>query len=151
MPTTKKKTISKTKSASAAKTRVIARREREVVIALPDVKVPRFLQGFVDFVREQGVVGLAVGLILGFAAKTLIDSLVQNIFNPLVGLLTGGISLENKVACVREVANQCTTNIRYGKFLSDLISFLIVAAVVYFVVKGLKLEKLDKKKEEEKK
>jgi hypothetical protein len=82
-------------------TKKVVRREREVTVVLPAIKAPRFLQGFVDFVREQGVVGLAIGLILGFASKTVVDSLVNNIFNPIVGLLTGGISLEHKTACLK--------------------------------------------------
>jgi large conductance mechanosensitive channel len=129
-------------------TKKIVRREREVAIVLPAVKAPQFLQGFVDFIREQGVVGLAIGLILGFASKTVVDSMVNNIFNPIVGLLTGGISLEHKTACLtRNTEGVCTTTLKYGQFISDLISFLIVVAAVYFVFKMLKLERLDKKKE----
>ena len=70
--------------------RVVTR--KEVTVNLPVVHPPKFLRGFVKFVREQGVVGLAVGLILGVAAKSVIDSFVQNIVNPVVGLLTGGVS-----------------------------------------------------------
>jgi large conductance mechanosensitive channel len=107
------------------------------------------LQGFVDFVREQGVVGLAVGLILGFAAKTLVDSAVNNLFNPLVGLLTGGVSLEHKTWCLhKDISDACTASLGYGRFLSDLISFLVVVLLVYLVFKSLKLERLDKKKAE---
>jgi large conductance mechanosensitive channel len=135
------------KSAEAQTKRVV---KREVVIALPEVKAPKFLQGFVDFVREQGVVGLAIGLILGFASKSVVDSLVDNIFNPVIGLLTGGISLEHKVICLTRdnTTGACTTTLKYGQFISDLISFFIVVAAVYFVFKLLKLERLDKKKEE---
>jgi large conductance mechanosensitive channel len=137
---------SEDKSAEA-ETKKIVRREREVTVVLPALKAPKFLQGFVDFVREQGVVGLAIGLILGFASKTVVDSLVDNIFNPLVGLVTGGISLEHKTACIsRNDAGMCTTVMKYGQFLSDLISFFIVVAAVYIVFKVLKLERLDKKK-----
>lgn len=128
----------------------VVRQDQQVAIILPEVKAPRFLQGFVDFIREQGVVGVAIGLILGFASKGVVDSLVNNVFNPIVGLLTGGISLEDKVACIKEVGAQCTTSIKYGQFLSDFISFVIVVALVYFVFMGLKLQKLDKKKEESK-
>ena len=125
--------------------------KREVVIVLPAVKAPGWLQGFVDFIREQGVVGLAVGLILGIAAKSVIDSLVNNIFNPIVGLLTGGVTLDHKTLCIlHETGGACKTNLGYGHFLSDLISFIIVAALVYFVVKSLKLDKVDKKKVEAK-
>ncbi len=125
----------------------VARVDNNLVVELPEVKAPKFLQGFVDFIREQGVVGLAIGLILGFASKTVIDSLVNNIFNPFVGLLTGGISLEHKVACLKQVGGQCTTALKYGQFISDFISFIIIVALVYLVFKGLKLERLDKKKD----
>lgn len=121
----------------------IARHEEGIVVVLPPIKAPGWLQGFVDFVREQGVVGLAVGLILGVASKSLIDSLVANIFNPVVGLITGGGNLANKAVCLND---SCSSKMGYGQFISDLVSFIIVAAIVYFVVKKLKLDKLDKKK-----
>jgi large conductance mechanosensitive channel len=136
---------------NTGKRKRIIRKEGDVVVPLRVVKAPKFLQGFVDFIREQGVVGLAIGLILGFASKTLVDSMVSNIFNPIVGLLTGGISLEHKTACIRHAYSAngeyvCTTSLHYGQFLSDFISFVIVVALVYFVFMTLKLEKLDKKK-----
>jgi large conductance mechanosensitive channel len=124
---------------------------REVVISLPVVQTPRWLQGFVDFVREQGVVGIAVGLILGVAAKSLIDSFVSNLINPVVGLLTGGVTLNHKTLCIlHQTGGACKTNLGYGQFFSDLISFLIVAAVVYFIVKSLRLERLDKPADDKK-
>jgi large conductance mechanosensitive channel len=134
------------------KPRRLIRREREVTVVMPALKAPRFLQGFVDFIREQGVVGLAIGLILGFASKTVVDSLVANIFNPLVGLLTGGISLEHKTACLsHNDYGICNTTMKYGQFLSDFLSFLVVVALVYFVFRMLRLERLDKKKDDAKK
>lgn len=120
---------------------------REVVIVLPPIKVPGWLQGFTDFVREQGVVGLAVGLILGVAAKSVVDSLVQHIFNPIIGLLYGGGDFSTRYICMKTVANECQSKLGYGSFVNTLISFFIVAAVVYFVVKKLKLDKLDIKKQ----
>lgn len=117
-----------------------------LVVTLPPVKAPQWLQGFVDFVREQGVVGLAVGLILGIAAKSVVDSLVANIFNPLIGLLYGGGDFSSKYTCLKTIEGVCTNKLGYGIFMNTLISFFIVAASVYFVVKGLKLDKLDKKK-----
>jgi large conductance mechanosensitive channel len=119
---------------------------REIVVVLPPVHAPKFLQGFVDFVRTQGVVGLAVGLVLGVAAKSVVDSLVNNIFNPIVGLFGGGGDLGDKFICMKTVASECSNKLGWGQVISDLISFMIVAAVVYFVVKGLKLDKLDKQK-----
>jgi large conductance mechanosensitive channel len=118
-----------------------------VVITLPPIKAPSWIQGFLDFVREQGVVGLAVGLILGIAAKSVVDSLVQNIFNPVIGLLYGGGDFSTKYVCLKSVGEECRSKLGYGNFINTLISFIIVAAAVYFVVKGLKLDKLDIKKE----
>lgn len=120
---------------------------REVTVSLPVVKAPGWLQGFVDFVREQGVVGIAIGLIFGLAAKDLVDSFVTNFVNPIVGVILGGTNLNNKFICLQYEGTQCTSKIGYGRFLSDLISFLIVAFIVYLVVKKLKLDRLDKKKE----
>lgn len=121
---------------------------KEVVVSLPVIKAPRWMQGFIDFVREQGVVGLAVGFILGVAAKGVVDSLVNNVVNPLVGVLYGGGGqLGDKYWCLKTVNNACTNKLGYGSFLNTLINFVIIAAVVYFVVKGLKLDKLDKPKD----
>lgn len=105
--------------------------------------VEKQVRGFMLFVREQGVVGLAVGLVLGTAIKSVVDSLVLNIINPLIGILTGGVDLTDKVLCLSRGGNQCAVAIGYGSFISTLISFLTIAAIVYFGVKGLKLDKLD--------
>ncbi len=119
---------------------------KEVVVALPVVHVPKPFQGFINFVREQGVVGLAVGLVLGTQVKSLVDQLVASFVNPLVGLLLPGSgSLEQKVFHLS--FNGKTAVFAYGAFVNVVISFLVVAAIVYFAVKGLKLDRLDKKKE----
>lgn len=98
------------------------------------------LQGFVDFIREQGVVGLAVGFILGGAVSKTVTSLVENIINPLVGALMGKVALADKAFIIGSIA------IKYGAFISTMVDFVIIAAVVYFGVKALGLDKLDKKK-----
>lgn len=109
---------------------------------MPPIKAPHWLQGFVDFVREQGVIGLAVGLVLGAQIKSLVDQLVLSFVNPLVGLmLPGEGALQEKAFHVSD------QTFKWGAFISQFISFLIVSAIVYFLVKGLKLDKLDKKKE----
>lgn len=119
----------------------------EVTMMLPVVRAPSWLQGFVNFIREQGVVGLAVGLVLGVASKSVIDSVVNNIFNPIIGVMAGGVNLADRYICIKSTATVCTSKIGYGRVLSDILSFIIVAAVIYFVVKGLKLDKLDKPKD----
>jgi len=117
--------------------------EKAVITVMPALKAPHWMQGFVDFVREQGVIGLAVGLVLGTQIKGLVDQLVASFVNPLVGLLLpGGGSLQEKAFHVSD------QTFKWGAFVSQLISFVIVCAIVYFLVKGLKLDKLDKKKAE---
>lgn len=100
------------------------------------------MQGFTDFVREQGVVGLAVGFILGGAVSKTVSSLVENIINPLVGALLGKVALADKVIKLGDIS------LKWGAFISTVVDFLVIAAVVYFGVKALGLDKLDKKKAE---
>lgn len=148
MPTSKKsaKPVHK-RVKRAARVQLTDDNRRELVVAMPPLKVPKFLEGFLDFVRTQGVVGLAVGLVLGVAAKSVVDSLVANIFNPIIGLVGGGSgSLESHYTCLKTVNAICTNKLGYGKVISDVLSFLIVAAVVYMVVHTLRLDKLDKPK-----
>lgn len=113
------------------------------------VKEP--LSGFMSFIREQGVVGLAVGLTLGTAVTVFVKSIVDNIVNPVIGMLLPGSSgLTEKFICLDSANGSCTNKLSWGTVLSNLISFLTIAAVVYFVVHGLRLDKLDKKKEDKK-
>jgi large conductance mechanosensitive channel len=99
------------------------------------------MKGFIQFVREQGVVGLAVGFILGGAIAKMVTAIVTDLLNPLIGLLIGGLNLKNAYIKVG------AAKLMWGDFVSALIDFLIIAFVVYFGVKLLKLDKLDKKKE----
>jgi large conductance mechanosensitive channel len=99
------------------------------------------MKGFMNFIREQGVVGLAVGFILGGAVSKTVTSLVENIINPLIGALLGKVSLGDKMAQLGAIS------LKYGAFISTVVDFLVIAAVVYFGVKALGLDKLDKKPE----
>ena len=99
------------------------------------------MNGFLNFIREQGVVGLAVGFILGGAVSKVVASLVTDIINPVLGIVLGFTG--NLTAASLEIGS---AKIMYGNFISILIDFVVIAAVVYFGVKGLSLDKLDKKK-----
>lgn len=99
------------------------------------------MKGFLDFIREQGVVGLAVGFILGGAAQGVVSSLVSDIADPLLGIFLGAAGGLTSATLTLGPAV-----IRYGAFLSTLLDFAVVAAVVYYLVKGLGFEKLDRKK-----
>jgi len=103
------------------------------------------LQGFIDFIREQGVIGLAVGFILGGAVSNLVKAFIDDLINPILGLILGAAgSLESATIKIGPMV------FKYGNFLSVLINFVVIAAVVYYGIKGLGLDKLDKKKEEKK-
>jgi large conductance mechanosensitive channel len=132
---------SKIKGAARVRAKVSPR-----VAAIAPRVVGNPVGGFVAFMREQAVVGLAIGLVLGTQAKQIVDSLTANFINPIVGLLTPGDSdLAKKVFVLHSGTKSATFG--WGAFVSTLISFIIVAAVIFFVIKGLRLDKLDKKKE----
>ena len=99
------------------------------------------LNSFVTFIREQGVVGLAIGFLLSGAVSKTVSSLVENVINPLIGLGLGKVNLADKMITLG------ASNIKYGAFISSIVDFVIIAAVIYFIFKGLGLDKLDKKKE----
>ncbi len=97
--------------------------------------------GFIDFIREQGVVGLAVGFILGGAVSKVVSAIVTDLINPILGILLGA-SGGLKTATF-EIGS---AKILWGDFVSVSIDFLSIALVVYVGVKLLRLDKLDKKK-----
>lgn len=85
---------------------------------------------------------LAVGVIVGAAFTSIVNSLVDNIINPLIGIFVGKIDLSNLVLKVGDA------NFKYGKFLNSIINFLIISFIVFLIVKGM--NKLLGKKEEKK-
>ncbi|MBU0535287.1 MscL family protein [Patescibacteria group bacterium] len=98
------------------------------------------MKGFIDFIRKQGVVGLAVGFILGGAVSGLVSSIVMDLINPLIGLVLGKAgNLQTAFISVG------SAKLMVGNFIATLIDFIVIALVVYFGVKSLGLDKLDKK------
>ena len=100
------------------------------------------MKNFIEFIREQGVVGLAIGFILGGAVSGLVKALIDDIINPLLGLVLGSVA-GLKAASFGIFGAQ----ILWGDFVNVLINFIVIALVVYYGFKALGLEKLDKKKE----
>jgi len=99
------------------------------------------MKAFLDFIREQGVVGLAVGFILGGAVSKVVASLVSDIINPVIGIGLGAVGNLKDAALTIGPAR-----IMVGSFVSTIIDFTVIAFVVYYGVKGLGLTKLDKPK-----
>ncbi|MBJ58305.1 hypothetical protein CL689_05650 [Candidatus Saccharibacteria bacterium] len=125
-------------------------KEKEVVVKeRPSALVTvggKQVKGFVDFIRTQGVVGLAVGLLLGTAVSVLTRSFIDNIVMPPLGLILGsGDGLKGLTWTIGRASGEPVV-IQYGTFLNDFINFVVIALVVYFVFHLLGLTKLDKQK-----
>jgi large conductance mechanosensitive channel len=101
------------------------------------------LKGFMEFIRKQGVVGLAIGFIVGVAVGAVVSSLVNDLINPLIGMIIGTNNLNRLHFTVGDAV------FKYGSFIAVLINLVIILAVVYFGFKLLGLEKLDLADEEE--
>lgn len=98
------------------------------------------MKGFIEFIRSQGVIGLAIGFILGGAVSKVVAAFTSDIVNPIIG---GFFSQVDALADATVQIGPAT--ILWGDFVVVLIDFIIIAAVVYFIFKGLGLEKIDKK------
>ncbi len=101
--------------------------------------------GFIDFIRTQGVIGLAVGLAIGTAAGDTVKKLVEGFINPIVQFIVGSNTLTDAVWTVKLWGR--TADFKWGAFVSSLITLLATALVVYLIIHALRLDRLDKKKE----
>jgi len=99
------------------------------------------ITGFIDFIRERGVAGFAIGFILGGAVSKLVTAFTTDLINPFVGLLFNSTELRAASSTVSSV------NFMWGDFLATLIDFIILAVVVYFLFKVLRIEAMDKQKQ----
>ena len=96
------------------------------------------MKNFIEFIRTQGVVGLAVGFILGKAVSDVVASIVNDLINPIIGIILGHFGDLSKLSI-----QVLSANITYGKFISIVINLLIVASVVYIGVKKRRLDRID--------
>lgn len=108
----------------------------------------RHVGGFMEFVRTQGVVGLAVGLVLGGAVTILVKSLIDNVVMPPLGFILGSAEgLKGLSLNMGQTAGGKDAILHYGVFLNDTINFIVIALVMYLIVHVLGFDKIDKKKE----
>ncbi len=110
------------------------------------------IKEFKEFIMRGNVIDLAVGVIVGAAFQKIVSSLVDNILMPVVGMIIGGIDFTTLSVMVG------TAEIKYGLFIQNVIDFLIVAFVLFLVVKAMntakkaaekRIKKDEKKPEEE--
>ncbi|QHV98331.1 large-conductance mechanosensitive channel protein MscL [Spirosoma endbachense] len=95
------------------------------------------LSEFRAFIAQGNVLDLAVGIIIGAAFGKITTSLVEDIINPILGLVIGGIDFSQlKIVLKEAVGTTPEVAIRYGNFLNVLIQFLVIAWVVFLIVKA---------------
>ena len=89
-----------------------------------------FMKEFKEFISKGNVMDLAVGVIIGGAFQAIVGSLVNDIIMPLLGIITGGLDFSHLAITVGEA------QILYGSFISAIINFLLMALVLFLVIKA---------------
>ena len=103
------------------------------------------LNEFKAFIAKGNVVDLAVGIIIGAAFTAIVNSLVADLINPIIGLITGGIDFSNlfidlsgtNPASLKAAKDAGAPVFAYGSFITAVINFLIIAWVVFLLVKAV--------------
>ena len=113
--------------------------------SIRSLKTPSWLNEFRAFIMRGSVVDLAVGIIIGAAFTGVVNSLVKDIFNPLLGLLIGGIDFTNMFVALNgqhyatlDAARQAgAPTVNFGLFINAIIQFVIVGFAIFWTVKVL--------------
>lgn len=128
------------------------------------LKKPKFLDEFKDFINKGNVFGMAVGIIIGIAFGTVVNSMVNDVIMPPVGLATGDVDFKEQFVVLKpghdangtevssfksvdEAKAAGAITLRYGMFINALITFLIVAFVIFAMVKAMAMMKREKPKD----
>ncbi|MEG0910494.1 MAG: large-conductance mechanosensitive channel protein MscL [Ruthenibacterium sp.] len=98
----------------------------------------KFLSEFRDFAMRGNVMDMAVGVVIGGAFTAIVNSLVADIFMPLIGMITGGIHFAGLSFGIGDA------QITYGNFLQAVVQFILIAFCVFMLIKGINM--LHKKK-----
>lgn len=102
----------------------------------PASKKGSFLREFFEFMRTFGVIGLAIAFVIGAASSGLVTALVNDLINPLIGLLLPAGDLKGMSLSVTNVSGTSSV-FKYGDFVSSVINFLIIALVVFLAYRQL--------------
>ena len=109
-----------------------------------------FWSEFKTFIARGNVMDMAVGVVVGGAFTAIVNSLVGDIINPLIGKLFGGADLSQAKIVLTEATEEVEeVAIRYGSLIQSILNFLIVALCIFTVVRGINKLKDKMKKEEE--
>jgi large conductance mechanosensitive channel len=112
---------------------------------IPSLKAPSWLTEFRGFIMRGSVVDLAVGIIIGASFTGVVNSLVKDVFNPILGLIIGGVDFSNlfvtlngqHYASLADAQHAGAPTLNFGLFINAIINFLIVGFAIFWVVKGL--------------
>lgn len=119
-----------------------------------------FISEFKKFITRGNAIDLAVGVIIGGAFQAIVNSIVNDLVSPVISLITKGINFADKFIVLADTEETFATaalaaeagyaTFNYGSFITAVINFLIMAFVIFLIVKGInKVSELGKKKEEE--
>jgi large conductance mechanosensitive channel len=106
---------------------------------------PAWVREFKSFIMRGNVIDLAVGIIIGAAFTTIVNSLVKDIFNPVLGLLLGGIDFSNvfivlageRMPTLEATRDSGAAVLAVGTFLNAIINFVIVGFAIFWLIKVL--------------
>ena len=114
----------------------------------------KFFEEFKTFALKGNVMSMAVGVIIGGAFQAIVSALTNSFINPLIALITGGVEKDPETGALKYIGGYFEINgvkFDYGAFLSAVINFIIMALILFLLVKGMNsLMGLGKKKKEEK-
>jgi large conductance mechanosensitive channel len=110
------------------------------------------MQEFKEFAVRGNVVDMAVGVIIGGAFGKIVDSLVKDVIMPPIGLFTGGVDFNQLYINLSSVSYESMAAaekagaplIKYGMFINSLINFIIIAFVIFMLIKGINKLKREK-------
>lgn len=105
-----------------------------------------FIKEFKEFISRGNVMDMAVGVIIGGAFTAIVTSLVNDILMPVLSLITGGLDFTSLCIVLGEGENAATLN--YGAFIAAIINFLLIAFVIFLLVKMINNFSRKKKEEE---
>ena len=98
----------------------------------------KIIKEFREFAMRGSVIDLAVGVIIGGAFQKIVSSLVTDVITPPVSLLTGGINFADRVWTLSaNPLSQTVITLNYGRFVQNVVEFVIVAFVIFLMVKGI--------------
>lgn len=109
------------------------------------LQMKALIKEFKEFISRGNVMDMAVGVIIGGAFTAIVNSLVNDMLMPLLSLLTGGFDFSGLSIALGEGENAATIN--YGSFISAIINFLLIALVIFLIIKAI--NKVSRKKKEE--